>query len=310
MLYDFAIIGGGSTGYAAAMYAGRLSLKTVLFAGGIPGGLIITTDIVENYPGFKRVSGFDIFENIREHAREYHPDEIEQDVVRLERDAKANEFIIYTKDAATRAKTVLFATGAKYRKLSVPGAKKFENKGVHYCALCDGFAYKEKTVAIIGGSDSAAKEALELAQNAKSVYIIYRGDEIHPEPINGKRVAENNKIEIINRTNVIKIIGEGKVEGVELDAAFNGSNILQLDGVFVAIGTLPQSALAEPIGVLVNSKKEIIINRYAETNIRGAYAAGDVVDTEFKQLITGCAEGVLAAYKAYEYVEGGQDGGL
>lgn len=301
-VYDFAIIGGGSTGYAAAMYAGRLNLKTVLFAGGTPGGLIITTDMVENYPGFKRISGFDIFENIRAHAREYNPDEIEQDVVRVEQDLKTGAFIIYAKDSTIRTRTVLFATGAAYRKLTAPGAKELENQGVHYCALCDGFAYKEKITAIIGGSDSAAKEALELAQNSKKVYIIYRGDEIHPEPINGKRVAENKKIEIIPRTNVIKIIGDAKVEAVELDVDFKGSTVLPLNGVFVAIGTLPQSALAEALGVSVNAKKEIIINRYAETNIRGAYAAGDVADTEFKQLITGCAEGVMAAYKAYEYV--------
>lgn len=302
MLYDFAIIGGGSTGYAAAMYAGRLNLKTVLFAGGTPGGLIITTDIVENYPGFKRISGFDIFENMRAHARDYKVDEVESDVLRIERDAEAKTFTIHAKDVVTLARTVLFATGATYRKLTVPGAKEFENKGVHYCALCDGFAYKNKVVAVVGGADSAAKEALELAQNAQKVYIIYRGDAIHPEPINGKRVAENPKIEVILQTNVTKIIGDSEVASVELDNGFNDSTALALDGVFIAIGTIPQSALAESMGVSINNKKEIIINRYAETNISGVYAAGDVADTEFKQLITGCAEGVLAAYKAYEYI--------
>ena len=303
MTYDFAIIGGGPTGYSAAMYAGRLNLKTIIFAGTTPGGLIITTDTVENYPGFKQISGFDIFRKVQEHAQEYDVEEVDKDVSEVDWQKEAlSPFVLKTEEKTYQAKTVLFATGANYRKLSVPGSKEFENKGVHYCALCDGFAYKNKIAAVVGGSDSAAKEALELSQHASKVYIIYRGDKIHPEPVNGKRIEKNSKIEIISSTNVIKIKGSDRVTSVILDKPHSDTAELVLDGIFVAIGHIPRSELAEKIGVQTNEKKEIIINRYAETNIAGVYAAGDVVDTCFKQMIIGCAEGVMAAYRAYEYI--------
>jgi thioredoxin reductase (NADPH) len=285
------------------MYARRLNLQTIIFTGAIAGGLIITTDMVENYPGFKQISGFDLFKNVQEHAQEYDIEEIDEEVVSVDEEKDdLSSFVLKTEKKMYDARTVLFATGAMYRKLSVPGSKEFENKGVHYCALCDGFAYKNKIVAVVGGSDSAAKEALELTQHASKVYIIYRGEKIHPEPVNEKRIEKNNKIEIINNTNVVGISGSDRVASVTLDKPFNGTPELEMDGIFVAIGHIPRSTLAEKIGVQVNQKKEIIINRCAETNIAGVYSAGDVTDTCFKQMIIGCAEGVMAAYKAYEFI--------
>ena len=179
----------------------------------------------------------------------------------------------------------------------------YKNKGVHYCALCDGFFYRDKVTAIVGGSDSAAKDALVLAEHAKKVYMIYRRDQIRPEPVNKKRVENQPKIEIITNTNVVEIKGnEQGVTGLVLDKEYKGSKELALEGVFIAIGHIALSDLAKEVGVELNEKGEIKINRKAETNIPGFFAAGDVVDTHFKQAITGVAEGVLAAYGAYEYV--------
>ena len=299
-MYDFAIIGGGPTGYAAAMYAGRLNLKTIIFTGA-PGGLIITTDFVDNYPGFKHISGYDLFSNVQEHARSYEITEISAEATSV-RSNDRGAFIIQTKKDSHETKTVLFATGASHRKITVPGAAEFENKGIHYCALCDGFAYKGKIVAIVGGADSAAKESLELAQNAEIVYILCRGSALRGEPVNVTRVHQNKKIKLVTNINPVKIIGKERVEGVELDRPYEGSATLKIQGIFVAIGHIPQSELSLQLGVLRNEKKEIVINRFTETNVHGVYAAGDVSDTPFKQMIIGCAEGVMAAYRAYEHL--------
>ncbi|GAH35234.1 unnamed protein product, partial [marine sediment metagenome] len=170
---------------------------------------------------------------------------------------------------------------------------------VSYCATCDGSFYKDKTVCVIGGSDSAAKEALFLSQNVKKVYIIYRGEEIRAEPINKKRVEKNQKIEIIYKTNITEIKGDNTVNSVIFD---NGTEF-EVDGVFIEVGSVPNSDIAKHIGIKTNDKDEIIINRKSETNLPGIFAAGDVADAPFKQAITGVAEGVVAAYSAFDYVK-------
>jgi thioredoxin reductase (NADPH) len=199
-------------------------------------------------------------------------------------------------------RTVVFATGTEWKKLNVPGEKEYANRGVHYCALCDGAFYRGKTVAIIGGGDSAAKDALVMTQWASKVYIICRGENIRPEPVNYDRVVANGKIEIINKANVKEIRGEKFVTHVVLDRPYNGSDELRLDAVFIAVGHVALSQLATGLGVKVDSKGEIVIDRDSRTNIEGVYAAGDVADSRFKQAITGVAEGVQAAYSAYEYI--------
>lgn len=167
---------------------------------------------------------------------------------------------------------------------------------------CDAPLFKNKTVAVIGGSDSAAKDALLLSEHAKKVYIIYRGEEIHPEPINLARIKQNKKIEVINNTNLLEIKGEQFVKSVTLDRAYKGKKELSLDGVFVAIGHIILSDLAKELGVKTNKKGEIITDKEAKTNLAGVFAAGDVADTPFKQLITGVAEGCIAAHSAYEFI--------
>jgi len=307
--YDLIIIGAGVTGLASAMYSGRLNLKTLVIgtnsANELPiGGVITLTEVVENYPGFIRLTGPELAENIRKHALDYKNNiEIKEDLV-IDIKKHGDCFTIVTKSSKSYlSKTVLFATGTKWRKLPMKGALEYESKGVHYCALCDSGIFKNKIVAVIGGSDSAAKEALLLSEYAKKVYIIYRGNEIRPEPINGERIKRNKKITVITKTNVLEIKGKQFVTGVILDKKFQGKNILKLNGVFGAIGSDPLSELAKKLDVKINARNEIIINhKTSETNIKGIYAAGDVADKEFKQAITGVAEGVTATYFAYKYI--------
>ena len=307
--YDFIIIGGGGTGLAAAMYSARLGMKTLVlgFTHGteLPiGGVITTTNVVENYPGFIRLTGQELAKKLEEHAKSYDLVEIKNEKT-LEVKKTKGGFSVKTNKREYFGKTILFATGTKWRKLDVPGSDEFENKGVSYCALCDGPLFKNKIIAVVGGSDSAAKDSLLLAEHAKKVYIIYRGDEIHPEPINMERIKKNKKIEIVNNTNVTEIKGGEFMESVILDKLHKGKKELELEGIFVAIGHVALSDLAKKIGVKTDDKGEIIINhKTSETNVSGVFAAGDVTDKPFKQLITGVADGCTAAYSAYEFING------
>ncbi|MBI4173768.1 MAG: FAD-dependent oxidoreductase, partial [Candidatus Aenigmarchaeota archaeon] len=275
-MYDTIIIGTGCAGLAGAMYAGRLNLKTLVI-GDIAGGTIILTDTVENYPGFKKLTGQELADKLLEHAKDY-PVEIMEDKVAGVAE-QGDGFLVKTEREGKDflAKTIIIATGTRHKELDVPGEKQFHNKGVHNCALCDAPLYKNKTVAVVGGSDSAAKEALVLAQHAAKVYMIYRGEQIRPEPVNMKRIQAAKNIEIINHTNVLEIKGEKKVTQVMLDKPYQGSKEFKLDGVFVAIGLIPLSGLAKRLGVELNAKGEIIIDRESRTNIPGVFAAGDVV---------------------------------
>ncbi len=313
--YDFIIIGAGVAGLAAGMYGGRLGLKSLVLgtssSSELPiGGVITTTNVVENYPGFIRLTGTELADKIRDHALDYKElVSIKEEKVQNVEKSKSG-FSAKTDKAVYLGKTILFATGTKWKKLpdTVKGSREFENRGVCYCAICDGPLYRNRTLAVVGGSDSAAKDALLLSEHAKKVYIIYRGEKIRPEPINLQRIEQNKKIEVINNTNVLEIKGKQCVESVVLDKAYLGKKELLLDGVFVAIGHIVLSELAKPLGVNLNEKSEIIINhKTSETNIAGVFAAGDVADKQFKQAITGVAEGCTAAFSAYEYINKRQE---
>lgn len=299
-MYDTIIVGGGIAAFGAAVYCGRFQLKTLVLGKSI-GGTIILTDDVSNYPGFKKLSGSDLFEKIKEHANDY---KIETKTGRVTKISKTkNGFKVDTAEQHFESKTLIIATGSEWRKLNVPGEKEFANKGVHYCALCDGPVYKGKVLGVVGGSDSAAKEALLLTQYGSKVYIFYRGSKIHPEPVNMRKVEKNPKIEVIPNTNIVEIKGDKLVRFVVLDNLYKGTKEFKLDGLFIEIGHIPLSDIVKGLGVKLNEKGEIIIDRAAKTNVEGVYACGDIVDTVFKQAITGVAEGTLAAYSAYEYIE-------
>ncbi|MCA9496076.1 MAG: FAD-dependent oxidoreductase [Nanoarchaeota archaeon] len=295
--YDLIIIGGGCAGYPAAVYAARFNLKTLVIVKE-RGGLITTTHLVENYPGFISLSGPELGEKLEEHVKANNVPIVDDIVKSVEK--KGDYFVVKTDimEETYKTKSVILATGTKHRHLGAPGEKEFQGKGVSYCATCDGPFYKNKIVAIVGGSDSAAKEAMVLSQNSKKVYMFVRSH-IKAEPINAERIKKIKNIEIIEGVNVKEIVGDDKgVNGVVLD---NGKNI-SLDGIFIAIGMLPQNEIALSLGIKLNKKGELIIDRLSKTNVEGVFAAGDVTDAEWKQGIIASAEGSVAAYSAFEYI--------
>jgi len=294
--FDLIVLGGGPTAIGCAIYAARFAMD-VLVIGKTFGGLIASTHLVENYPAITTISGQGLMEMFREHMNSLNIPYISDEIRSI--DKVDDHFELHSFFQKFKANSICVATGSERKKLGVPGEEEFVGRGVSYCATCDGPFYVDKVVCVIGGSDSAAKEALFLSQNVKKVYIIYRGEEIRAEPINKKRVYANDKIEIIYNTNVVEIKGENNVKSVIFD---NGKEF-EVDGVFIEIGSIPNSDLAKRIGVKTNHKGEIIINRKSETNVTGLFAAGDVADAPFKQAITGVAEGVVAAYSAFDYVK-------
>jgi thioredoxin reductase (NADPH) len=302
-IYDLIIIGAGCAGASGAMYAARMNLKTLMIAE-LPGGLITTTHVVENWPGIKTISGPDLGISLVDHATSLGVPLANERALEVSK-AVANPpagnqsgYIVKTASNTYYTKTVLFATGTKWKKLGVPGEEEFANKGVSYCALCDAAFFRGKTVVVVGGGDSAAKEALLLSEFCPKVYIFVRKDVLRAEPVNFDRVKKNEKIEVRYHTEIKEIIGTNKVEKVILK---NGEEVA-LQGIFVAIGHTALSELAANVGVKLNEKAEIVINRESETNLPGVYGAGDVCDTKFKQAITGAAEAVTAAYYAFDYV--------
>lgn len=298
-LYDFAIIGGGVSGFAGAMYAGRLGLKAIIFSE-TTGGTIILTDKVENYPGIKSTTGKGLADAMKEHALEYPIELVEERVERVERCEKTFK-LYYKKDKHIEAKTVLFATGTKWRKLGVPGEEEYKNRGVHYCALCDGYFYRGKKIAVVGGGDSACKEALQLTEFGDVTMLVR--NKLKAEPVNLKRFEAKKNARVVLGVVVKEILGDGKkVTGVTVVDKQGNEKKMGFDAVFVEIGHIPLSELAVAIGVNVDAHNEIVINRNAETNVPGVYAAGDVCDTRFKQAITGVAEAVTASYSAFQYV--------
>ncbi len=295
-IYDAIVVGGGVSGAAAAMYCARFNLKTLGFAT-LPGGLITTTHMVENYPGIKQITGPAMGQVFLEHAMETGAEYNFSTVTKIEK--KDDVFVIIASGKEFQSRTVIYSTGTEHKHLGVPGEEEFKNKGVSYCALCDAAFFKEKTVAVVGGGDTAAIDANILAQHCKKVYVLVRKDFMRAEPTNQDRIEADPKVEICYETEIAEICGEDKMTHVILK---DGSR-MDLDGVFIAIGWNTNSALAQDLGVELNARNEVIITRQSETNIAGFFAAGDVTDAKFKQAIIGAGEGVYASVMAYDYIQ-------
>jgi thioredoxin reductase (NADPH) len=303
ILYDVIIIGGGVAGFSAAMYAKRLGMG-VLIIGDAPGGTIMLADKVENWPGIISVTGQRLANLVETHAKDYEIDVLNGIVNEVKKNG--DEFEVGVKEEVFKGKTIIFATGTRLRRLGVKGEGEFAGKGVSYCALCDAGFFKDKIVGVVGGSDSAVKEALFLSEHVKKVYIIYRKEKVRAEKITSDRMEEKvkkGKIEVINNANVLEILGDKFVNKVLLDREFNGSGELELQGLFIDIGREPLSDLAKSLGVEINEKGEIEITNLSETNVDGVFAAGDVTDFPFKQAITGSSQGVTAVWSAYKFLE-------
>lgn len=301
--YDLVIIGGGVAGYSAALYASRFKMSSLVLTEE-RGGRLKMTHLIENYPGTGPISGPKIMDVIEKQAISFGGEIKEEKVkgVAKEKDI----FKVTTDKGEYLGKTILIATGVERRKLNIPGEREFQNRGVSFCATCDGALFSNKTVAIVGGSDSAAKEALLLTEYAKKVYIIYRKEKIRPEPITFEKVNEKineGKMEIINNANVLEIKGENMMTHAVLDREYNGSKELKLDGIFIEIGGVPGSVLTKELGVELNEKGYVITDKQSCTNVPGVFAAGDVTSNIWKQGIIAAAEGSFAAFSAFEYLK-------
>ncbi len=294
--FDLLVVGAGFAGLSAAIYAARFNLKT-LIVGDIWGGLIITTHIVENYPGYTSINGYDLMQKFREHVDSYKIPFWDDFVAKIEKKGEGKFLATTQTGKKIEAKAVIIATGTKRKMLNAPGEKEFANKGVSYCATCDAYFFKDKKVVVVGGSDSAAKEALLLSEHASHVTILARST-LHPEPINGLRVKEKKNILVREGVEVKEIAGTTGVEKVILK---NGEAI-ECQGVFIEVGHTAMTELAKMLGVNLDQKGEIMVDRYAKTNIAGVMGAGDCTDTAWKQGIVSAAEGAHAANSAYEYL--------
>lgn len=298
MTYDLLIVGTGSAGYAAAIYAGRYKMQT-LMVGMLPGGLLTTAHWVENYPGFKSIRGFELMDRMLEHVKEHDICIYNTEVT--EAKATAEGFALRTADATYVGKTLLLATGTRHRHLGVPGEEEFAGRGVSYCFTCDGPLYRDKTTCIVGGADSAGMGALMLAEHCKKVYVIYRRGKMRCEPYYLERIEASDNIELVYNSNITEIIGNDFVQEVKLDTGRE----ISLDGVFIEIGADPVNELARQLGIELSNGGYVRVNDRSETDIPGIYAAGDVTHVPLKQATIGCAQGAMAAFSAFQYIQKG-----
>lgn len=299
-MHDLIIIGGGCAGIGAGIYAVRYNLKTLIISKEM-GGVLNEAHVVENYPGFRSISGIDLMVKFREHAQGLGVEFFDGEVEKAEKTGRG--FLIASKGNKFESKALILAFGLKRRHLNILNEDKFAGKGISYCYTCDAPFCKNKTVAVVGGSDSAALAALLLAQYAKKVYIIYRKEEIRAEPINKKAVDENKKIEIINNTNVVEVRGDKFLSSVLLDRPYNGSKEFGLDYLFIEAGSVPSIVIAEQLGVRLNENSMIVVDKEKKTNVEGVFAAGDITDTVMRQAITAAADGAIASLGAYQHIK-------
>jgi len=299
-MYDVLIIGGGAAGLGAALYSARFSLKTAVIAKEF-GGTGNIAHLVDNWIGAPGITGPELMQKFVAHVKAYKVPLVEAEIVSVQK--KKNTFVVMTSDKKKyEAKTVIFANGMQHRKLGIPGEKEFAGKGVHYCYTCDGPLYRNKTVAIIGGGDSAALGTIFMEGYAKKIYVIYRGGKLRAEPISAEKVYKMKKTQVIHNTNIVEIYGEKFVTGVKTDTKKD----INVDAVFVEIGHVPLTDLAKRLGVKLDDYGFIAVQKNQATNILGVFAAGDITNaTTLKQFITSAAEGSIAAQSAYYYLTKG-----
>jgi len=301
-VYDTIIIGSGPAGLTAAIYAGRAELKTLVIAGVKYGGQLMDTTIIENYPGFPEgINGPELIERMIAQAQKFNAQIIFEDALKVELKDKIKK--VYTLEKEYWAKTVILALGANPRKLNVTGEEKLWGKGVSACAVCDGALFKNKQVAVVGGGDSAMEEASFLTNFASKVYLIHRRDSFRAAAFMQKKVLNNPKIEILYNSEIQEVIGIDKVEALKIINNQNQtSQILKVDGLFLAIGHIPNTQIFQ--GQLeLDSDGYIIVKNDVETSIEGVFASGDIKDKAYKQIVTAVSGGAIAALMANKYLK-------
>ena len=295
-MYDLIIIGSGPAGLSAALYAGRYKLKTLVI-GAVPGGLMINTDLIENYPGFLKLSGIELTMKLQEQVQAQGIELKMEKVTKLQK-SKAG-FQVKTDRETFESRTLIIATGGQHRHLKLDREQEFENHGISYCANCDAPLYKGKTVGVIGGSDTAVRYTLLASEYAQTVHLFYRKEVLRAEPSLLKALENKPNIQIRLNVTVDALHGEQNLSAVSL----NTGEKIELQGLFVAIGQVPESELAQDLQVTRDEQGFIVIDRASKTNVKGVYAAGDVTNSPWKQIIIGNAEGAFAAFSAYEYLK-------
>lgn len=298
---EVVIIGSGPAGLAAAIYAGRSQLSPRVITGTALGGQAATTSEVENYPGFpKGIGGAELTRLMQQQAERFGA-RVEIDEV-VEVDLGQHPFVIKTYGGAYGTKCLIVATGVSPRLLGVPGEDKFKGRGVSYCATCDGFFYKDKSVVVVGGGDAAVEEALFLTRFAAKVYLVHRRNRLRAQKVAQQRAFENDKIEIVWDSVVTKVLGEDQVTGVRLkNVKTESESVLAVDGMFTYIGNIPNTKLFE--GQLeLDDRGYIVTDRRMNTSVRGVLAAGDVQERVLRQIATAVGSGAIAAMEADRFI--------
>jgi thioredoxin reductase (NADPH) len=302
-IYDVIIIGAGPAGMTAALYASRANLSTLMIERGIPGGQMANTEDIENYPGYDSILGPDLSQKMFDHSKAFGAEYAYGDVQRISDEIEYK--IVHAHNRDYKARAIILASGAQYKKIGVPGEEELGGRGVSYCAVCDGAFFKGKDLFVIGGGDSAVEEGVFLTRFANKVTIVHRRDELRAQKILQKRAFDNEKIDFIwNHT--LKEITEkdGKVGGARLVSTIDGTETdHEIDGVFIYIGMNPITGFVQDLGI-TNEQGYIVTNEAMETNIPGIFAAGDVREKTLRQVVTATNDGSIAAQNAQHFIEG------
>ena len=302
-IYDIAIIGAGPAGLTASIYASRYRLRNIVF-GKQPGGIISDTHLVCNYPGVSDISGLELATRVYEQAKEQGAETSFESIKDIKKEDNVFK-LITDADKEYYSKTVIIATGTKRNRLAVPKEDEFLNKGLSYCATCDGMFYKDKVVGVIGGSNAATMAASMLSDIAKQVYIIYRGKELRGEPAWIEVVESKSNITVLFETLVVGLEGREKLERVKLSKPYKDLPYLDVDGVFVEIGSKPNILLPMKLGLDLDESQYIKVEKDQSTSMEGIWAAGDstTASNGFRQVVTAVGEGAVAANSIYSYLK-------
>jgi len=296
-MYDVIIVGAGPAGLTAAIYSGRSRLKTLVLEKSIIGGQLMLTENIENFPGFSGgISSQELIEKMHKQAEDFGAEFKNEEVkkITLESDFKQ----IHTSSNRYQTKSIIIATGAHYKRLGVPGEDRLIGRGVSYCATCDGPLFKDKVVAVIGGGNTAATEALFLAKFAKTVYLIHRRDKLRAAKILEEYMIKSNKVEFILGSVVTEIIGKDRLGAIKLKEVNSGKEeLLNCDGMFVFVGLEPNTKFLAGL-VNLDSKGYIITDEQLQTSVNGIFTAGDCRLKTLRQVVTACADGAIAAFSA------------
>ena len=300
-IYDVVIIGGGPGGYSAALYCARSGMSVLVLEKLSPGGQMATTGQVDNYPGFEDgIDGFELGEKMKKGADRFGAETAFDEVIRV--DLKAEPKKITTTGGELLTKTVVIATGASPRELGLPEEKKLRGRGVAYCAVCDGMRYKDKTVVVAGGGNSAAEDALFLAKICKKVYLVHRRDALRASMVY-QNALKDSPVEFLWNSRIEEILHEKKVTGVRLaDVKTGEEREIACDGVFVAIGRVPDTAVFEG-QVERNEQGYIIADETTRTNVPGVFAVGDVRTKPLRQIVTAASDGAVASKFIEEFIQ-------